>query len=120
MVKAITSFGRSGVSDWLVQRVSAVILLAYFLFIAWVLLSGVSYVEWKGLFESTWMRIFSLMALLSLGAHAWIGIWAVLTDYATERMLGSRGNLLRLFAQLLSTLLLFVYVVWGVQILWGN
>ncbi|TCO77814.1 succinate dehydrogenase subunit D [Chromatocurvus halotolerans] len=119
MVKVVTSFGRSGVSDWLVQRVSAVILLAYFLFVAWVLLAGVSYTEWKGLFEATWMRVFSLMALLSLGAHAWIGMWSVLTDYLTERMLGSKGNVLRILAQLLTTLALFVYVVWGVQILWG-
>ena len=29
MVKAVTSFGRSGLSDWLVQRVSGVILLAF-------------------------------------------------------------------------------------------
>ncbi|MFN2289430.1 MAG: succinate dehydrogenase, hydrophobic membrane anchor protein [Chromatocurvus sp.] len=120
MVKAVTSFGRSGVSDWLVQRVSAIILLAYFAFIAAVLLSGVSYVEWKGLFGNTWMRIFSLLALLSLGAHAWIGMWSVLTDYLTERMLGSKGNVLRIGAQLICSLLLFIYVIWGVQILWGN
>ena len=31
MVRSVTSFGRSGLSDWLVQRVSGVILLAYFL-----------------------------------------------------------------------------------------
>ncbi len=120
MVKAVTSFGRSGVSDWLVQRVSAVILLAYFAFLAVVLLSGVSYVEWKSLFGSTWMRVFSLMALLSLGAHAWIGMWSVLTDYLTERMLGSKGNVMRIAAQLACSLVLFVYVIWGVQILWGN
>jgi len=120
MVKAITSFGRSGVSDWLVQRVTAVILLAYFLFVTWVLLAGVSYAEWKSLFETTWMRVFSLMALLSFGAHAWIGIWSVLTDYVTERMLGSKGNVLRIAAQLSTSLVLFVYVIWGVQILWGN
>ena len=29
MVKSVTSFGRSGLSDWLLQRVSGVILLAY-------------------------------------------------------------------------------------------
>ena len=40
MVTAVTSFGRSGVSDWLVQRVSAVILLAYFLFIGVTLAGG--------------------------------------------------------------------------------
>lgn len=120
MVKAVTSFGRSGVSDWLVQRVSAVILLAYFGFIAYVLLSGVTYAEWKHLFDATWMRLFSLMAVLSLGAHAWIGMWSVLTDYLTERMLGSKGNVLRIGAQLLCSLVLFVYVIWGIQILWGN
>ena len=120
MVKAVTSFGRSGVSDWLVQRVTAVILLSYFAFLAWVLLTGVTYVEWKNLFATTWMRVFSLMAVLSLGSHAWIGMWSVLTDYITERMLGSKGNALRIGAQLLCSLALFVYVIWGVQILWGN
>ena len=120
MVKAVTNFGRSGVSDWLVQRVSAVILLAYFLFIGWVLLSGVTYLEWRDLFSATWVRVFSLMALLSLGAHAWIGMWSVLTDYLTERTLGDRGNVVRLGAQLICSLLIFVYVIWGVQIIWGN
>ncbi|HAN68665.1 MAG TPA: succinate dehydrogenase, hydrophobic membrane anchor protein, partial [Halieaceae bacterium] len=43
MVTAVTSFGRSGTADWLVQRVSGVILLAYFLFIGWVVVSGVDY-----------------------------------------------------------------------------
>ena len=45
--------------------------------------------EWKALFEQTWMRIFSLLAILSLAAHAWIGMWAVLTDYLTERLLAA-------------------------------
>ena len=38
MVTTVTSMGRSGLYDWLMQRVSAVILLAYFLFIAFSLL----------------------------------------------------------------------------------
>ena len=33
MVTTVTSFGRSGLSDWLVQRVSAIILGAYSIFI---------------------------------------------------------------------------------------
>ena len=33
MVTAVTSMGRSGLSDWLMQRVTAVILLAYFLYV---------------------------------------------------------------------------------------
>jgi|TARA_R110000772_G_scaffold58539_6_gene132715 succinate dehydrogenase / fumarate reductase membrane anchor subunit len=119
MVTAVTSFGRSGTADWLVQRVSGVILLAYFLFIGWVVVSGVDYASWKSLFAQTWVRVFSLMSLLSLAAHAWIGLWAVVTDYLTERMMGTTGNVLRISSQLVIALVLFVYVVWGVQILWG-
>lgn len=111
--------GRSGLYDWLMQRVSAVVLLAYFLLLGGVLLCGVDYVGWKALFSHTWMRVFSLLALLSLGVHAWVGLWAVFTDYFTERMMGTAGNLLRLFAQIVCGIIMFTYVVWGIQILWG-
>ncbi|QIB64387.1 succinate dehydrogenase, hydrophobic membrane anchor protein [Kineobactrum salinum] len=119
MVTTVTSFGRNGLSDWLIQRVSGVVLLAYTLFILWTVATGVDYASWKALFDQTWLKVFSLMALLSLVAHAWIGMWAVLTDYLTERLMGTTGNVLRLILQLLIALVLFVYMVWGVQILWG-
>lgn len=119
MVKAVTSFGRSGLSDWLLQRVSAVILLAYFLCIGSSLVCGVDYESWKAMFEQTSMRIFSLLAVLALAAHAWIGMWAILTDYLTERMMGTKGNYLRFTLQILCSLTIFVYVVWTIQILWG-
>ena len=119
MVTAVTSMGRSGLSDWFMQRVTAVILLAYFLVVGWVLLGGVDYASWKELYSQTWMRIFSLLALLSLGIHAWVGLWAVFTDYLTERLMGTTGNVLRLTAQVICAIILFTYVVWGIQILWG-
>jgi succinate dehydrogenase / fumarate reductase membrane anchor subunit len=119
MVKAVTSFGRSGVSDWLVQRVSGVILLAWFVCIGASLLGGPDYGQWKAMFDLTSMRIFTLLAILSLAAHAWIGMWAVGTDYLTERMMGSMGNSLRLAYQIGCSLLIIVYVIWGIQILWG-
>ncbi|MBP6725358.1 MAG: succinate dehydrogenase, hydrophobic membrane anchor protein [Halioglobus sp.] len=119
MVTAVTSMGRSGLYDWLMQRVTAVILLAYFLLVGCVLLGGVDYASWKALYSQTWMRVFSLLALLSLGMHAWVGLWAVFTDYLTERLLGTVGNVLRLLAQMASALIMFTYVVWGIQILWG-
>jgi succinate dehydrogenase / fumarate reductase membrane anchor subunit len=111
--------GRSGLYDWLMQRVSAVVLFAYFVFLAFVLLGGVDYAEWKELYSQTWMRIFSLLALLSLGIHAWVGLWAVFTDYLTERLMGTTGNVLRFAAQAVSALIMFTYLVWGIQILWG-
>ncbi|TGD75218.1 succinate dehydrogenase, hydrophobic membrane anchor protein [Mangrovimicrobium sediminis] len=119
MVRAVTSFGRSGLSDWLLQRVTAVILVAYFLCIGASLLGGVSYAEWKSMFEGTAMRIFTLLAVLSLAAHAWIGMWSVGTDYLTERLMGKTGNVLRLAYQIGCGLVIFVYVIWTIQILWG-
>ena len=71
MVTSITSFGRSGLYDWMMQRVTAVILAAYTIFMIGYLLFNpdLDYNQWKGLFEGTLMRIFSLLALLSLVAH---------------------------------------------------
>jgi len=119
MVTAVTSMGRSGLYDWLMQRVSAVILLAYFLYVGGVLVCGVDYGAWKELFSQTWMRVFSMLALVSLGVHAWVGLWAVFTDYLTERMMGSAGNVLRLLVQFVCGITMFTYVVLGIQILWG-
>jgi succinate dehydrogenase / fumarate reductase membrane anchor subunit len=119
MVTAVTSFGRSGLSDWLVQRVSGVILLAWVLCIGASLIGGTDYASWKAMFELTSMKIFTLLAILSLAAHAWIGLWAVGTDYLTERLMGTTGNLLRLAFQIACSLIIFVYVIWGIQILWG-
>lgn len=114
MVTNITNFGRSGVADWLMQRVTAVIMLAYTLFILGFFLinNDLDFVTWKMLFQGTAMRIFSLMALLSIAAHAWIGMWTVATDYIKPT-----GT--RVFYYLVVGLALFAYVVWGVQVLWG-
>ncbi len=119
MVTAVTSMGRSGLYDWLMQRITAVILLAYFVLVMWVLIGGVDYTAWKALYGQTWMRVFSLMALLSLGIHAWVGIWGVLTDYFTERLMGQTGNVLRFVLQMLCGVVMFTYLVWGIQIVWG-
>ena len=119
MVTAVTSLARSGLADWLVQRVSAVILLAYFAYVGALLVSGVDYAGWSALFDRSWMKVFTLLALLSLAAHAWIGMWSVLTDYLTERLLGTVGNVLRIALQLLISLSLVVYVIWGIQVVWA-
>jgi succinate dehydrogenase / fumarate reductase, membrane anchor subunit len=121
MVTNITSLGRNGVYDWLVQRISAVILLAYFVFLAIYVAthSDLTYQQWQGLFASTPMRAFTLLALVSLCAHAWIGMWTVFTDYLTTMVLGRAATAVRLGFQLVCLLVLFAYFVWCVQILWS-
>lgn len=121
MVKAATTLSRNGVSDWIIQRVSAVVLFLYTLTIAGYLLFNpdVQYAQWAALYDQLWMRIFTTGAVVSVAAHAWIGMWSVLTDYLTERLMGSKGVVLRLLAEAGTAVLLFVYLIWGLQILWS-
>ena len=119
MVTSVTSFSRTGLSDWLIQRITSVILLAYFVFVAYQLGASVDYTAWRGLFDQTWVKVFTLLAALSLAAHSWIGLWSVFTDYLTERLLGTAGNVLRLLCQLGASLALVVYVIWVVVIVWS-
>ncbi len=114
MVASVTSFGRSGLYDWMIQRVTAVVLAAYTVFILGYLILNpdLNYAQWSEFFSQTCVRVFSLLALLSLGAHAWIGLWTISTDYL-------KAMVFRFIFQAVSGLVMFVYVVWGVQILWG-
>lgn len=121
MVTAVTNLGRSGLYDWLVQRVAGVVLLGYFIMIAafLVMTPDLTYGQWQAFFASTAVRVFSLAALLSLAMHAWIGLWCVLTDYVTPRLMGAKADLLRGLLTALCGIALFTYLVWGVQIIWG-
>lgn len=113
MVTSVTNLGRSGAYDWMVQRVSAVVLALYSVWLVGLLFFvPMDFAAWSALFEQTWVRVFSLMALISLGAHAWIGLWTVSTDYI-------KHGLVRFIFQAGCGVVMFVYAVWGVQILWG-
>ncbi|MDP0563112.1 MAG: succinate dehydrogenase, hydrophobic membrane anchor protein [Candidatus Endonucleobacter sp. (ex Gigantidas childressi)] len=121
MVTSITNLSRSGLYDWVLQRLTAVVLGAYFVFLFGYILcnSDMDYMQWRGLFDCLPMKIFTLLSLLSLVAHAWVGMWTITTDYLNERAFGSKSVLIRFPVQLICFIALFCYVVWGVHILWG-
>jgi len=121
MVTNVTNFSRSGLYDWMAQRVSAVILAAYFLFLLGFTVAhpGLTFEQWHGLFACGAMRVFSLMALVALGAHAWVGMWTISTDYLTPMALGKWSTVVRFLFQAISGMAMFAFFVWGVQILWG-
>ncbi len=41
----------------------------------------ISWEVWTGFFASGFTKVFTLLALVSILIHAWIGMWQVLTDY---------------------------------------
>ena len=122
MVTNVLSYGRSGVADWVVQRFSALILAAYtVVMVVWLTVNGgeLTFAQWQGFMGQTWTRIFTLLTIIALAGHAWIGLWSVFTDYLTERMLGPRGNAIRLICQLGASLALVGYVIWIIVIVWS-
>lgn len=121
MVVNVTNFSRSGLYDWMAQRVSAVVLAVYFIFLLGYLVvnPNLDYDQWEGLFATSAMQIFSLLALVALGAHAWVGMWTISTDYLTPMTLGKCATAVRFLFQAGCGIAMFTFFVWGVQILWG-
>ena len=112
-MNSVTNIGRNGIQDWIIQRATAYVLALYTLFLlGFFVTTDVDYLAWSALFAQGWFKIFSLLALLSIAGHAWVGLWTVSTDYIKSAMP-------RFLLQAACVLVMFVYVVWGIQILWG-
>ncbi|MDR0234126.1 MAG: succinate dehydrogenase, hydrophobic membrane anchor protein [Zoogloeaceae bacterium] len=103
-----------GLKDWLIQRVTAVVMAAYSFFIAVVILA-----LWPATFDA-WYKIFSFglvkfatfLFALSLFYHAWIGVRDLWMDYI-------KPVSLRLTLHVLTVLALVGYSGWMAAILWS-
>ncbi|MCU0898311.1 MAG: succinate dehydrogenase, hydrophobic membrane anchor protein [Burkholderiales bacterium] len=113
MVNRIVVGAHYGLTGWLAQRITAVVMALYTLLVAAVFLFArpTDYASWKGLFAQGWMRIATLLFFASLFAHAWIGVRDILMDYV-------KPTGLRLVLEVLVILGLVAYGLWTVQILW--
>lgn len=102
-----------GLKDWLAQRVSAVVLAVYslILFFAWVTAGSLDHAGWSGIFDSAWMKVATLVAMLALAWHAWIGVRDIYMDYI-------KPTWIRLSLQVATIIVLIGYAVWTVTILW--
>lgn len=114
MVENMLSPDRMAIRSWFMQRVTSLILGAYFifLFIYFLIHPQFQFTDWQALFAHAAMRFFSFFALLSLVYHSWIGIWTVLTDYV-------KPFSIRLTLEAILIFALLIYLVWGIEILWG-
>ncbi|MFZ2540684.1 MAG: succinate dehydrogenase, hydrophobic membrane anchor protein [Gallionella sp.] len=103
-----------GLLDWLIQRITAVVMVLYSVaLVSYLLLQpNLGYDVWTALFSSQAVRTFTLLFLLSLFYHAWIGMRDIVMDYFKPADA-------RLLIHVLVILALLLYVIWSVQILWG-
>lgn len=107
-----------GVTDWILQRVTAVILVIYTLVlgIGALITPEFTYENWVRLFNFEVFsfplgKLLAMLAFLSLAYHAWIGVRDIWMDYI--KPIG-----LRLALQVLTVLWLVGSVVYAAQILW--
>lgn len=111
-IKSATGLTGSGVRDWVMQRISAVVLAVYsVVMVCFFLFNKVDFLAWHTFMTSLPMKLFSLLAVLSLVAHSWVGMWTVLTDYI-------KSSGLRLVLQLLIIIAIIVYLFWGILVFW--
>jgi succinate dehydrogenase / fumarate reductase membrane anchor subunit len=114
MVTNVTSLTGNGLKDWLIQRVSAVVLGFYLLImLSYCLMHPhMTYEQWSNLFHCKSFMVLNVVTMLSLVLHAWIGLWTVTTDYL-------KPTCIRLPIQMLIAALLLGLFIWFLMILWG-
>lgn len=118
MVTQVLALSRSGLTDFVVQRVTAVILALYTTCLVGFFLTDVTHASLTAFFYSFPMQVFSTLALLSTIAHAWIGMWTVGTDYLRPAHIGGMATSIRFLYQIVCILGLFVYLLWGLRLIW--
>ena len=115
MVNRDVTGAHYGLRDWLAQRVTAVVMVVYSVVFLVMLckLPQFDYTSWKLMWSAQGMRFATLLFLLCLFLHAWIGMRNIFMDY-----IKNTGVRLALYA--LVILSLVAYGAWAVQILWGR
>lgn len=103
-----------GLRDWLVQRVTAAIMVIYFLLFTSVVFVVIpqDYATWKSIFDHQWMRIASFIFFICIFWHSWVGVRNVLMDYV-------HSTPIRLAMQILVIIGLLFYLIWTAEILWS-
>ena len=102
-----------GLRDWLSQRVTAVLMAIFTLILlVQLLLPGpLGYDRWAGIFSAQWMKLLTLVVVLALAWHAWVGMRDIWMDYV--KPVGARLGL-----QVLTIVWLLGCTAWAVQVLW--
>jgi succinate dehydrogenase / fumarate reductase membrane anchor subunit len=104
-----------GLMDWLIQRLTAVVMAAYTLLVLGIALwnGGIDHGLWRALFGNGPFKLATFLFMVALLYHAWIGVRDILMDYI-------KPVALRLMLEMAAVIVLVAYVGWTIQILWGG
>ena len=103
-----------GMRLWLSQRLTALVMAAYIILLAALLLiiqpSGFD--AWHAFISPIWFRLATLVFFMCLLMHAWLGVADVLQDYVFNKTL-------RAYMQMAVDIALVGYLFWLMFILWN-
>lgn len=114
MVKRVVVGAHYGLRDWLMQRVTAVIIVVFTVMLLGAIVAApapLNYDGWKAIWSQGFLRLAALLAFVSVLLHAWIGVRDIFMDYI-------QATGLRLALQVVVIVALVYYGAWSVQILW--
>jgi succinate dehydrogenase / fumarate reductase membrane anchor subunit len=102
-----------GMRDWLSQRVTAVLMAVFtVVLLVQVLMPGeLGYARWAGIFSAQWMKLLTLVVLVALAWHAWVGVRDIWMDYV-------KPVAVRLTLQVATIVWLVACTGWAIQVLW--
>jgi succinate dehydrogenase / fumarate reductase membrane anchor subunit len=117
----VSRYGKSpvgahyAVGDWLLQRLTAAVMAAYTLLalaVAWWK-APATYADWRALFSGSLVRVCTMVFMVALLYHAWVGMRDILMDYV-------KPAVLRFALEAAVGVTLVGYLVWSASILWGR
>jgi succinate dehydrogenase / fumarate reductase membrane anchor subunit len=102
-----------GLRDWMAQRITAVLMAVFTIaLLAQVLMPGeLGYDRWAAIFSQQWMKLLTLVTIISLAYHAWVGMRDIWMDYV--KPVGVRMTL-----HVLTLVWLVGCAGWAIQVLW--
>ncbi|MES2187634.1 MAG: succinate dehydrogenase, hydrophobic membrane anchor protein [Pseudomonadota bacterium] len=103
-----------GLRDWIAQRATAALMAVFtIVLLAQVLLTRgpLGYDRWAGIFATQWMKVLTLVTIVALAYHAWVGMRDIWMDYV-------KPVIVRLVLQIVSIFWLVGCAGWTIQVLW--
>lgn len=102
-----------GLRDWVMQRVTAVIMVIYTIaMVAILLMLPSDYAAWREFFSQSWVRLFTQITFIAVALHAWVGIRDLWMDYV-------KCASVRLVLHVATILWLLGCVIYSFKVIWG-
>jgi len=110
-----------GVTDFVLQRVTAVILTLYTaLVVGFFAVNQVDYQTFEAFFGSFPMKVASTVAILATIGHAWVGMWTIGTDYIQPGHWGlpDSADKIRVAYQVACITIMAAYFLYALSAIW--